>query len=69
MTFLRNPEILKKMGDISEKVVITQDDYNLVMAYAWARLIFSNGARAEYGYKAMKDSLRDYVWVVTKYSH
>lgn len=57
MAFVRDDQVQEKVRRIDAQETVTTDEYNFVMAYTLTRLIFSNGARAEYGYKAKRKSL------------
>lgn len=65
MAFVRDPVVFEKVQKVGNQELFTLNNYNFVMAYTLTRIIFSNGACAEYGYKAKKKALVKYKWVLT----
>lgn len=61
MLFIRSPKVEETFWQICNKSgQISVKEYNFVLYYTIARIVFSNGARAEYGYKAEKAHIQSY---------
>lgn len=62
MLFIRSPKVEETFWQICNKSgQISVKEYNFVLYYTIARIVFSNGARAEYGYKAEKAHIQSYL--------
>lgn len=69
MKFIRDCRVVDEFNRIVKAETIpSREEYNFVLYYTIARIVFSNGARCEYGYKAKRKHLAKTTYKNKKYT-